>query len=125
MTVVHRRTSKIVVAAFAVAIAASLGALTITGQLPIPVPGQQGPQGQGGQTGRGAGAQGGRGGQRGAQAAPAESVKQVAAPIPTAIEVSGPGAFFETFMDNHDDDKNTQIPAKDTYAKFNYEAKEY
>src|SRR5206468_12478981 len=41
------------------------------------------------------------------------------------VEVTGPGAFFETFMDNHDDAKNVQILAKDVYAKFNYEAREY
>ena len=52
-------------------------------------------------------------------------MKQVVAPIPTAIEVTGPGEFYETFMDDHDDAKNIDIPAKDTYAKFNYEAKEY
>ena len=28
-------------------------------------------------------------------------------------------------MDDHDDEANVNIPAKDTYAKFNYEAKEY
>jgi hypothetical protein len=46
-------------------------------------------------------------------------------PVPTATEVTGPGEFFETFMDNWDDVKKGQIPAKDTYAKFNYEAREY
>ncbi len=46
-------------------------------------------------------------------------------PIPTAIEVTGPGEFFETFMDDHDDVKKTDIPAKEAYAKFNYEAKEF
>jgi hypothetical protein len=46
-------------------------------------------------------------------------------PIPNAIEVTGPGEFFETFMDDWDDVKKTQIPAKETYAKFNYEAREY
>jgi hypothetical protein len=49
----------------------------------------------------------------------------MAAPIPTAMEVTGPGAFYETFMDNYDDSKKVEIPAKDTYSKFNYEAKEY
>ena len=52
-------------------------------------------------------------------------MKQVVAPIPTAVEVTGPGAFFETFMDDWDDIKKVQIPASDTYAKFNYEAREY
>jgi hypothetical protein len=86
------------------------GVITVFGQLPIPVPGQQPVQG------------GGRGG---AQAAPAQPVKQVVTPIPTAIEVTGPGEFYETFMDDHDDVKNADIAAKDTYAAFNYEAKEY
>jgi hypothetical protein len=104
----------------------ALTAITFFGQTAIPVPGQN-PPAQGGQ-GRGqgqrGGGQGGRGGQRGAEAAPAP-VKQVVAPIATAVEVNGPGAFFETFMDSHDDAKNVQVPAKDIYAKFNYEAKEY
>lgn len=52
-------------------------------------------------------------------------MKQVVSPIATAVEVTGPGAFFETFMDSHDDARNVQVPAKDIYAKFNYEAKEY
>ena len=86
--------------------------LTAWGQLPIPVPGQTPAQGRGG-----------RG--RGAQAAPPQPVKQVAAPIPSAEEVTGPGAFFETFMGDYDDARKTEIPAKDTYAKFNYEAREY
>ena len=94
-----------------------LGAITLLGQTPIPVPGQN-PAQAGGQGQRG------RGGQRGAEAA-TEPVKQVAASIPTAVEVTGPGAFFETFMDAHDDAKNLQIPAKDIYAKYGYEAKEY
>jgi len=88
------------------------GATTVWGQLPIPAPGP--PAGRGG---RGAG--------RGAQQAPAPPVKQVAAPIPAATEVTGPGQFFETFMDDYDDAKKIEVPAKDTYAKFNYEAKEY
>jgi Alpha/beta hydrolase domain len=88
------------------------------GQAPIPVPGQPPAQNapQPGGPGRG-----GRG--RGAQ--PAAPVKQVAAPLPAAVEVTGPGAFFETFMDNWGDIKKVQIPASDTYAKFNYEAREY
>jgi hypothetical protein len=98
-----------------------IGAITFLGQTPIPVPGQAPPQ-TGGQGQRGGG--GGRGGQRGGEAAPAP-VKQVVAAIATAVEVTGPGAFFETFMDSHDDAKNVQVPAKDIYAKYNYEAKEY
>jgi hypothetical protein len=92
------------------------------GQAPIPVPGQ--PPVQNAPQGGALGAQG-RGGRGGRGAQPTEPVKQVAAPIPTAVEVTGPGAFFETFMDNWDDLKKVQIPASDTYAKFNYEAREY
>lgn len=100
-------------------------AMTAWGQLPIPVPGQ--PQAQGGaQAGPPGGGRGGgedfRGRGRGRGAEP---VKQVVTPIPTAEEVTGPGEFYETFMDDHDDVKNINIPAKDTYAKYNYEAKEY
>ncbi len=105
-----RSVEKIVVTVFAV----TGGVMTLSGQLPIPVPGQ-GPQ----RAGRGAG----RGG-RGAQPAPAP-VKQVVAPIPSAVEVTGPGEFFETFMDDWDDARKIETPARDTYAKFNYEAKEY
>ena len=83
-------------------------------QLPIPVPGQPQPQPQP------AAGRGGRGPQ-----ANATPVRQVTAPIPTAVEVTGPGEFFETFMDDYDDVKKTATPAKDTYAKFNYEAREY
>lgn len=83
------------------------------GQLPIPVNGS-GP----------AQPTGGRGG-RGGPAAPAAQVKQVVAPISYAVEVTGPGEFFETFMDDHDDVRNINIPAKDIYAKFGYEAREY
>ena len=96
-------------------------AAALLGQAPIPVPGQapvQNQPGAAGAQGRGGG-RGGRGGQ------PAPPVKQVAAPVPTAVEVTGPGAFFETFMDNWDDIKKIQIPASDSYAKFNYEAREY
>jgi hypothetical protein len=117
----HHLPGKIVQAAFF----AAFSGMTMWGQLPIPAPGQNPAQG-GPQAGRG---QGARGGGRGAQAA-AAPVKQVAAPIPAAVEVTGPGEFYETFMDDHDDAKKTDIPAanipaKDTYAKFNYEAKEY
>ena len=97
------------------AVALFFGAVILSGQTAIPVPGQRGAQGQQGQGARG---------QRGAQQ-PAAPVHQVAAPIPAATEVSGPGQFFETFMDSHDDEKNVQVPAKDVYARYNYEAKEY
>jgi hypothetical protein len=108
---------------------AALFAACITpsfGQAPIPVPGQP-PVQNGPQPGASGGAVGaqGRGGRGGRGAQPAEPVKQVVAPIPTAVEVTGPGEFFETFMDNWDDIKKVQIPASNTYAKFNYEAREY
>ena len=95
--------------------------VVVFGQLPIPVPGQT-PAAGGAPGGRGGA--GGRGGRAGRGAQPAEPVKQVVAPIPDAREVTGPGEFFETFMDNWDDVKKTEIPAKDTYAKFSYEARE-
>ena len=85
-------------------------AMTVLGQLPIPVTGQQ-PAQPGGGRGR-------------AQAAPAP-VKQSVAPIPSAMEVMGPGEFFETFMDDYDDASKSAIAAKDVYAKFGYEAREY
>ncbi|HEX4274933.1 MAG TPA: alpha/beta hydrolase domain-containing protein [Bryobacteraceae bacterium] len=116
------------------ALIAAVGAVSLSGQLPIPVPGQTpavgGGQGGGAQAGAAAAGRGGRGGGRsgrggrGTQAA-AEPVKQVVAPVPSATEVDGPGEFYETFMDDHDDATKADIPAKDTYAKFNYEAKEY
>ncbi len=93
------------------ALLAAVSSLTAWGQLPIPAPGQPPTQA-------------GRGGGRGVQPA-AAPVKQVVTPLPSAIEVTGPGDFFETFMDNYDDVKKTAVSAKDTYAKFNYEAKEY
>jgi hypothetical protein len=102
---------------------ATASVMTVSGQLPIPVPGQN--QAQGGiQAGPPGGGRGGRGGGRGAQAV-ATPVKQVVAPIPAAIEVTGPGEFYETFMDDYDDAKKTNIPPKDTYTKFNYEVREY
>ena len=109
-------------------LAAAAAVMPVLAQLPIPVPGQSpapaGVQAGAPANGRG-GRAGGRGG-RGAQAvAPAEPVKQVAAPIPAAIEVTGPGEFFETFMEDHDDGKNNNVPAKEVYTRFNYEAKEY
>jgi len=100
---------------------AAASVMTVSGQLPIPVPGQN--PAQGGVQAPGGG-RGGRGGGRGAQPV-AAPVKQVVAPIPAASEVTGPGAFYETFMDNYDDAKKTLIAPKDVYAKFNYEAREY
>jgi hypothetical protein len=120
----NRVPEKIALAVFVVA----ASVMTVSGQLPIPVSGQGPAQGGARSGAPGGGRGGGRGGARGgrgAQPAAAEPVKQVAAPIPAAVEVTGPGEFYETFMDDHDDTKNINIPAKDTYAKFNYEAKEY
>jgi Alpha/beta hydrolase domain len=112
MKLTNRLASNIVLAA----LIAAIGTMTFLGQTAIPVPGQNPPQ-AGGQAQRG-------GGQRGAETPPAP-VKQVVAPIASAVEVTGPGQFFETFMDSHDDAKNMQMPAKDVYAKYNYEAREY
>src|SRR5262245_12269469 len=110
-------TNRLALAAFIVA----LSAMTFLGQTAIPIPGQNPAAGGQGERGGGQGQRGGgRGGQRGAEA-PAEPVKQVVAPIATAVEVTGPGGFFETFMDSHDDVKSIQFPAKDVYAKYNYE----
>jgi len=102
--------------------AAAASVMNVWGQLPIPVAGPNPVQG-GAQPGAPGTGRGGRGG-RGAQAA-AEPVKEVVTPLPAALEVTGPGEFYETFMDDHDDVNKTDIPAKDIYAKFNYEAKEY
>ena len=85
--------------------------MSVRGQLPIPVAGQSPPNA-------------GRGGGRGPQPV-AQTVKQLITPLPTAVEVSGPGEFFETFMDDRDDATKANIPAKDIYTKFGYEAKEY
>jgi len=113
----HRLPEKIALTVFV----AAASVMTALGQLPIPVSGQNPAQG-GAQAGAPGGGRGGRGG-RGAQ--PAAAVKQVVTPIPTAVEVTGPGEFYETFMDDHDESSKADIPAKDIYAKFNYEAKEY
>lgn len=103
---------------FAVAAAASV--MLVSAQLPIPAPGQAAAQGPGGgRGGRGAGGRGGRGAQ------PAEPVKQTVAPLPTAVEVTGPGEFFETFMDDYDDASRQLIAPKEVYAKFGYQAREY
>lgn len=83
--------------------------VTAFGQLPIPVAGQAPAQPAGGR-GRGA---------------PTAPVKQAVAAIPSAVAVTAPGEFFETFMDDYDDVSKSAIPAKDVYAKFGYEAREY
>src|SRR5678816_605486 len=71
MTVIRRFALKIAVGAAAVSIVAA----TLSGQTPIPVPGQ-----------RGQGARGAQGGQRGAQQ-PVAPVQQVVASIASAMEV--------------------------------------
>jgi hypothetical protein len=104
------------------AMIAAASMLTAWGQLPIPVSGQNPAAAATGAANNGAGNNGRAG--RGAPS-PTEPVKPVVTPIPTAMEVTGPGEFYETFMDNHDDARNTNIPAKETYAKFGYQAREY
>ena len=108
---VSNRLVKLALAAFVVAISA----MTVLGQLPIPVPGQNnGTQGAQGQRG-GGGGQGGRGGQRGAQAAP--PAPMIVAPLATAsAEISGPGKFFETLM---------ELKPTDDLTHFSYVTKEY
>ena len=94
MRVVNRLAGTLAPAAFVVA----LGAITLWGQLPIPVPGQNNAPQRGGQVPegqRGPGQQGQRG--RGAPAAP--PAPMVVAPLATASpEITGPGRFFETLM---------------------------
>src|SRR5207244_7761670 len=103
----NRLAGSLALAAFVVAI----GVMTLLGQLPIPIPGQNNGAQTGGQGQRG----GGRGGQRGAPAAP--PAPMVVAPLTTAsAEITGPGKFFETLM--------TLKPADDL-AHFGYVTKEY
>jgi hypothetical protein len=115
-------------AKFARLLILATSALTLSAQMPIPVPGQPAaqPGGQpGGQPAGQPGGPGGRGPGRGGALPPAAPVKPVVTPIPTAQPVTGPGDFYETFMDDYDDVAKTLIRARDTYAKFNYEAREY
>jgi len=120
MTRSNRLTEKIALTV----LVAALAAMTVSAQLPIPVPGQ--PPAQGGAPGGApGGARGGPGGGRGRAAQAASPVKQVAAAIPTAVAITGPGEFFETFMDDYDDAKKTNVPPTEIYTKFSYEAKEY
>jgi hypothetical protein len=110
-----RLTEKIALTVFV----AAASVTSVLGQLPIPVTGQNPAQGGAPAPGGGRGGRGGRGAQ------PPQPVKQVVTPIPAAVEVTGPGEFYETFMDDYDYAKKTNIPPKDTYAKFNYEPREY
>src|ERR1041385_8908276 len=88
-------------------------AVTIAGQLPIPIQGQTpqapGPQGQG----RGRGGRGGRGGEQ--PQAPDPPPVAVAMAVATA-EITGPGKFYETLM---------ELKPGDDLAHFKYVTKEY
>ena len=98
----------------AVLMAMVVGTMTIVGQLPIPVPGQQGPAGTrwpGGGGGGGAGAQGGRADARSSSGA-GGACQTGSRSHSNGLEVMGPGRFYETFMDNHDDDKNARFPRR-------------
>src|SRR5229473_3191653 len=79
----------------------TIGAITVFGQLPIPVQGQPGGPGQG-QRGRG----------RGQEPAPAPDPPPVVSAIATAsTEITGPGKFFETLM---------ALKPSDDLTHFNY-----
>lgn len=82
-------------------------ALTVSGQLPIPVQGQRGAGGQGPQ---------GQRGQRGAQPAPVAAAPIVSPIASATAEINGPGAFFETLM---------ELKPTDDLAHFGYITREY
>jgi len=111
MSLTHRWTAAIA----SVAIVMAVEAITVFGQLPIPVQGQRGGQTpplppQPGQPGQ-------RGGGRGLQPAPAPDPPPVVSAIATASpEVTGPGKFFETLM---------ELKPGDDLAHFGYVTKEY
>src|SRR4030095_5221911 len=110
MTRVNRMTATI----GTVAIAVALSAVTLIGQLPIPVQGQRGAQGQPpGQPPQGEG----RGRGRGQEPVQAPDPPPVVSAIATASpEITGPGKFYETLM---------ELKAGDDLAHFNYVTKEY
>jgi hypothetical protein len=113
MGVRNRVAGKLAIAAFI----AAVSVMTVLGQLPIPVPGQDNPQAgqRGGGQGQRGGGQGGRGGQRGAPAAP--PAPMILAPLATATaEITGPGKFYETLM---------ELKPTDNLAHFNYVTREY
>ena len=84
---------------------ATMSAVTVLGQLPIPVQGQPPQAPQPGQRGRGQ------------QPAPVPDPPPVVSPIATAsAEVTGPGKFFETLM---------ELKPGDDLAHFKYVTKEY
>jgi hypothetical protein len=111
MSLTHRWTAAIA----SVAIVMAVEAITVFGQLPIPVQGQRGGQApplppQPGQPGQ-------RGGGRGLPPAPAPDPPPVVSAIATASpEVTGPGKFFETLM---------ELKPGDDLAHFGYVTKEY
>jgi hypothetical protein len=112
MSLTYRWTAAIVSAA----IVMSVGAITVFGQLPIPVQGQRGGQAPPPQ-GPPPGQPGQRGGGRGPQPAPAPDLPPVVSAIATASpEVTGPGKFFETLM---------ELKPGDDLAHFGYVTKEY
>jgi hypothetical protein len=89
-----------------VAVIVAISAITVLGQLPIPVQGQPGAQGQG-QRGRG----------RGQEPAPVPDPPPVVSAIAAAsTEITGPGKFFETLM---------ALKPADDLAHFHYVTKEY
>ena len=92
-----------------VAGALALSAVTLFGQLPIPVQGQRGNEGQAQGQGRGRG--------RGQEQTQAPDPPPIASPIAAASpEVTGPGKFYETLM---------ELKPGDDLAHFNYVTKEY
>jgi hypothetical protein len=93
-------------ASLIVSAALAAQALTMPGQLPIPVQGQRGgnPGGAGGPAQRG---------QRGAQAPTQQVVSPVAA---VSAEITGPGRFYETLM---------ELKPTDDLAHFKYVTREY
>ena len=102
------------------ALVVAVSAVTIFGQLPIPVPGQNNgaPAGAQGQRGAGQGQRGGGQGQRGQRGAPAApAAPMVVAPLATATaEITGPGKFYETLM---------ELKPTDDLKHFGYVTNEY
>jgi hypothetical protein len=89
-------------------VAIGFDALTLSGQLPIPVQGQRGgAQGQG---------QAGRGQRGGAQPAAPAAPPVVSAIATASAEITGPGQFYETLM---------ELKPTDDLAHFGYVTREY
>ena len=111
MSQTHRWTAAIA----SVAIVMAAEAITVSGQLPIPVQGQRG--GQTPPQPPQPGPPGQRGGGRGPQQPPAPDPPPVVSAVATASpEVTGPGKFFETLM---------ELKPGDDLAHFGYVTKEY